>query len=181
MKPPYELVAPIESKRGKGKTRWVRIGVAFVQPDGRIDAILEAVPLPPWDGRFYLFPREVVVDDEGREQFAPPVPKKPVEQPEWARYQPKTSASIPETPLERGPQGGTYKAKVHKQHPTEARKGICGFFVKWENRAVNWKDVTCKLCLKERGNEDPPDSPDSPESLDTSSDMPESELEPHEH
>jgi hypothetical protein len=41
----------------KDKIFWPRIGVAFVGKEGRINVILDSIPVSSlWDGRLFLFP-----------------------------------------------------------------------------------------------------------------------------
>jgi len=46
-----------QAKDGQEKTRWSTIGVAFIKDDGKINGIIETVPLN-WDGSFILFDKD---------------------------------------------------------------------------------------------------------------------------
>lgn len=37
---------------------------------------------------------------------------------------------------------------VHKEHPSEYHRSLCGIRVAYRNERFSWRGVTCKRCLR---------------------------------
>jgi hypothetical protein len=129
-------------KDGKSKTRWVRIGTAFENEDGRIDVHIDAWPVGEFDGKIYLFIRTDERELEpGAVEHPPPRPQAGERAPEA-----RGGFKMPEN----------YVHRVHMKSPEHPYKGLCWAWAKKGNTTDDWEKVTCKRCL---GLKPPPASP----------------------